>query len=271
MRIHLLVIFTFVVLILIQNIVAAESEWKIQKVVRDGQIFKVPYKITNGNVEKIQHTGGEIILEISNEGSGVMEITMPRNLIDSRIIDPLVTKDDDFFVVIDGHETRYEETNTTRCFRTLSIDFLASAKKIEIISTGPASGLLHTSILPIYVTTDRSNYEHGQTIAISGCTNLALHYDQVTLNIVNPNGETYDIVSATPNIDGTFSYSFQPQGTLGIDGNYTVNASYGDNTSSHTFVVPEFPVSGLIIFASAIFLTMIASRIILKNKLALIR
>jgi len=231
----------------------AESEWQAQKVVREDQMFRVPYKITNGEVERIEYEYGSVLVNIiSNDNNdGMIEITIPRDLLDSKIIDPLVTEDGAFFVVTNGEESQFKETSSSACFRNLSIQFPHGTKQIEIISImiNPPD---RSIIPPIYITTDKNNYEYGETITISGCTSLALDNTELVLDVLNPEGETYKNITIVPTIDGSFSTSLVVEGPLGIDGTYTAKATYAGQSESRNFAVPEFSGFGLIIFAIAL-------------------
>ena len=71
----------------------------------------------------------QINLESTQDGS--MQITLPRNLIDSKINNA----DDDFFVLLDGTETEYQETKT-ESVRTLNFSIPAKTDVVEIIGYG---------------------------------------------------------------------------------------------------------------------------------------
>ena len=71
------------------------------------------------------------------------------------------------------------------------------------------------------------------------------------IEILNPEGELYKTVSATPKINGQFSTSIVVEGEHVINSTYTVRATYAGQSATSTFVVPEFPLS-LIIFATAV-------------------
>ncbi len=73
----------------------------------------------------------------------------------------------------------------------------------------------------------------------------------VNIEILNPEGEVYETVSATPKINGQFSTSVVVEGEHAINGTYTARATYAGETGTSTFVVPEFPVS-MIISATAV-------------------
>ena len=117
------------------------------------------------------------------------------------------------------------------------------------------------------IATDKNNYDVGETITVSGRTCHVLDKG-VTIEILNPEGELYKTISATPNINGQFSASLVVEGEHGINGTYIARTTDGMQTSSPTFVVPEFPVT-IIIFATAVSLTL-ATRIIPKRALRMI-
>ncbi len=71
------------------------------------------------------------------------------------------------------------------------------------------------------------------------------------IEILNPEGEPYKTVSATPNINGQFSTSIVVEGEHVINSTYTVRATYAGLSDTSTFVVPEFPVS-IVIFGIAV-------------------
>jgi len=72
-----------------------------------------------------------IVLEDSQ--GGILEITVPRELIDAKISEDI---DDLFFVFIDGEEVPYTET-TNEIERTLTIQFGKGSKVIEIMGAIP--------------------------------------------------------------------------------------------------------------------------------------
>jgi hypothetical protein len=70
-------------------------------------------------------------IKLDSEQDGVLEIVLPRNLIDAKIDN----RDDDFFVLFDGIETEYQETKTDAT-RTLIFHFPAKTEMIEILGYG---------------------------------------------------------------------------------------------------------------------------------------
>lgn len=249
-------------------IVAAE-EWKIYKVIYEGQTFRIPYKITNGDVMNIEYDSAfaSFVITVQSESDkyGEIEVTIPRNL-----ASPTSSQGDERFVVLlDGDETDYKEVNNSPCFRTISIPLPAGSKQIEIIAAmvtqmPPKGYTVRVNVPSVYIATDKNNYEVGESIKVLGCTDLGLDDKMVVLEILNPEGKIYETVSMIPNINGSFLTSFAVDGQLAINGTYTAKASYADRSVTSSFVVPEFPAFTIIIFASAISFILIVR---LRNEL----
>lgn len=94
-------------------------------------IFNLPYNITNANLENVRIDLINIIIEITTEDNGLLEIEIPKNL--------LYTQNnrepgEDYFIMIDGREVRGQQTGTT-CSITYSIPFSNGSKEIELIGT----------------------------------------------------------------------------------------------------------------------------------------
>lgn len=79
--------------------------------------------------EENKQTWLQIKLESIQDGS--LQVTLPRNLIDSKINDV----DDDFFVLLDGAETEYLETKT-ESDRILTFSIPAKTDVVEILGYG---------------------------------------------------------------------------------------------------------------------------------------
>ena len=113
----------------------------------EGTDFSVTYSITNGKVLGIKADvqSKSLIVSIQTTGNGVLTITLPRGLIDAKSDNQT---DDKFFVLTDGQEADFQETNTASTDRTLSIPFSDGTSEIEIIGTwivpefGPIAALV---------------------------------------------------------------------------------------------------------------------------------
>jgi hypothetical protein len=252
----------------IQNGAYGQPEWKVYETVVDSQTFKIPYRITNGDINKIEvdfdFNALILFVEADHRKDGIFEITVPRN-----IADPKQDGADDIFIVlVDGDLAEYQEVRNSNCFRILSLPILASSKVIEI---GSSTGVMdprhstHSEVLPIYVSTEKTSYEVGERINISGCTNLALSDKEVILKILNPEGETFRVLPVVPDVHGSFSSSLIVEGEHAINGTYTLEATYADKTNTSTFVVPEFPLA-IFIFPIALVL-LLAVRFVFRANL----
>ncbi len=69
--------------------------------------FSVSYQITGGSVFSIAPDlrANSLIIQIFSSSNGHLTITLPRALIDAKI----ESADDEFFVLVDGIETDFEE------------------------------------------------------------------------------------------------------------------------------------------------------------------
>ena len=113
----------------------------------DGTDMSVTYSITNGKVLgiKADTQSKSLIVSIQTTGDGVLTITLPRGLIDSKS----GSQDMAYVVLNDGQENvDFQETGTTTTDRTLSIPFTDGTQEIEIIGTqivpefGPIAALV---------------------------------------------------------------------------------------------------------------------------------
>jgi len=101
------------------------------------------------------------------------------------------------------------------------------------------------------VTTDKNVYSPGETIIVSG--NAVANTD-VTVKLLNPNGELVDISFATSSATGTYSVTFKtpaqmPTGKW-ILGTYTVEAYMAGQTASKTITIQQLiAVTGKVVDA----------------------
>ncbi len=113
----------------------------------DGTQYSVTYTITNGKVLDIKadqpHTS--LLISIQTTGDGVLTITLPRALIDSKNSDGT---DKPYVVSNDGQIAQFNETGTTGTDRTLVIPFKNGTQQIAIMGTfvipefGPIAALV---------------------------------------------------------------------------------------------------------------------------------
>jgi len=93
----------------------------------------VKYDIDKGHVESIflDPDFFELIVTMNTMDDGTIEITIPRELLDAKF----TSSDDLFYVLVDGFETIYVESESNSNFRTLMIPFFNGDSVIEIIGT----------------------------------------------------------------------------------------------------------------------------------------
>lgn len=98
----------------------------------DGTNLSVHYKISGGELlGAIPDTDAmSLILSVQMTDAGQLEITLPRELIDSKI----GQEDDIYFVLVDADEVDFSETKT-QTDRTLTISIPAGSDEVEIIGT----------------------------------------------------------------------------------------------------------------------------------------
>jgi predicted secreted protein with PEFG-CTERM motif len=120
----------------------------------DGTNFSIQYTITNGKVLDIKadqpHTS--LIVSIQTTGDGVLTITLPRALIDSKNSDGT---DKPYAVANDGKLAQFNETSTTSTDRTLVIPFKNGTQQIAIMGTFvvPEFGPIAALVLAIAIIT----------------------------------------------------------------------------------------------------------------------
>ena len=133
----------------------------------DGTNMTVKYSITNGKVLgiKADTQSKSLIVAIQTTGNGVLTITLPRALIDSKNNGGV---DEQYVVLTDGQESMdFQETTTTAAERTLTIPFEDGTQEIEIIGTWivPEFGPIAALVLAIAIVS---------IIAVSAKTGLRL-------------------------------------------------------------------------------------------------
>lgn len=211
------------------------------------QEFRIPYKITNVELNKItvsQDNDGSLVAEIKNATvPGKFDVVIPRNLFDSKMGN--LNVDDSFFVLVNGREGNFDEISTS-CFRSLSIKLDSESKKIEIVGTNLLMGPepVMSEVLPVNVRSDRLVYSKGDKMTISGCTSLNMKPDEVEIEILNQ-ARIIKTATVVPNPDGTFFYAVAIDDDFDY-GYYTVRATFAGNTALEDFSVKEGSTESLV-------------------------
>lgn len=93
----------------------------------------IDYEIDGGTVMDMHLDPDfiELIIDIDTTNDGLLEISIPRALLDSKFGET----DDIFFVIVDGFDTEYLELSNGPDSRTLIIPFFNGDSQVEIIGT----------------------------------------------------------------------------------------------------------------------------------------
>ena len=107
----------------------------------------INYDISNANIESIflDPDFFELIITMTTQDDGTVEITIPRSLLDAKF----ELSDDMFYVLVDGFETDYVESESDSNSRTLIIPFFSGDSIIEIIGTNALNPFISNADIKI--------------------------------------------------------------------------------------------------------------------------
>ena len=115
-----------------------------------GQSYPVNYSITGAKVTdmSIDTNATSLVVSINATSGGNLTLTLPRTLIDAKA----GANDDQFFVLVDGADTNFDETKTSTD-RTVTVSFSDGTAQVEVIGTQvvPEFGGLAFVILAIAI------------------------------------------------------------------------------------------------------------------------
>lgn len=115
-----------------------------------GNSYPVNYNLTGGTVKdmSLDTNATSLVISLQTTSDGNLTITLPRTVIDAKA----GSNDDQFFVLVDGADTNFQESKTSTD-RTLSIPIIAGTEKVEIIGTQvvPEFGSLSYAVLIISI------------------------------------------------------------------------------------------------------------------------
>ncbi len=99
---------------------------------QSGQSYPVKYSIEGGTISdiSINPQDSSLVISLQTTSDGNLDMTLPRVLIDAKS----GADDDQFFVLVDGADTDFNETKTNTD-RTISASFPNGTQQIEIIGT----------------------------------------------------------------------------------------------------------------------------------------
>lgn len=115
-----------------------------------GKSYPVNYSTMGATVNDMSLDTNQtsLIISLQTTSDGNLTVTLPRTLIDAKA----GANDDQFFVLVDGADTNFQESKTNTD-RTLSVPFSDGSQKVEIIGTQvvPEFGMLSYVILAISI------------------------------------------------------------------------------------------------------------------------
>ena len=204
------------------------------------QTFNVDYTMSGGTVKTmtINAQSLSVIVSIDSTSDGTITLQLPRALIDAKTSSG---QDGTFIILIDGAQVKPQSESSDNNFRNITIQFLHGDQNISIIGTQTVSS---TSPQPtpssqITITTDKSSYNDGDTIVISGkVQGNILSGVLMGITIVTPSDNVVLADQLIVGSDGTFSKTLTATGSLWADsGTYQIVVQYGsqNRTPEATF------------------------------------
>jgi len=132
-----------------------------------GTSYPINYNLAGGTVKDmaLDTNATSLVISLQTTSDGNLTITLPRTVIDAKA----GANDDQFFVLVDGADTNFQESKTSTD-RTLSIPIIIGTEKVEIIGTqvvpefGPlSSAILVISIISIIIITTKTRFRPFRT------------------------------------------------------------------------------------------------------------
>ncbi len=116
----------------------------------------------------------------------------------------------------------------------------------SLVSIAP--NLVYSQAGTLTVRVDKTGYAAGETIKVTGTVPAVLEGVPVAIQVFNPRNTMYTIGQPTPSADGTYTFEFKVGGKLGVDGIYTVKATYSGQSVQTTFQFAggEAPTTGTV-------------------------
>jgi|GEM_PF-2026270 len=86
---------------------------------------------------------------------------------------------------------------------------------------------------------DQEAYGLGDFIMIDGTVDPVMEGKVILINVVNPNGSTFNFGRVVPDADGSFKYEFALVGPLAVQGEWKATVTYLGFQSANSFAVGE--------------------------------
>lgn len=244
----LAVILTLSAFTVITHDAIADAEWQTYQLSAEDQTFRIPYKITNGGITEIEvdHPFAAIFIHIESTDDGLLEVIVPRELL--RLPDYKEPN-----ILLDGQGIDFEKTASTLCSQTYSIQFNADSELIEIL--GGYVGMMpppreELDVPPVHVTTNKQKYEEGELISILGCTSLSLDDKHIVIEVLNPEGKIYHMMTVFHTVEGYFTEALSIDDEPITYGTYTVRATYAGKSAQTEFEIRGIPPDLVVSFGN---------------------
>jgi predicted secreted protein with PEFG-CTERM motif len=136
------------------------------KDVSSGQSYTVNYSVTGATVNDISISPQDtsLLVTLTSSSDGNLTMTMPRSLIDAKA----TSGDDQFFVLVDGADSEFDESKTTDS-RTITVSIPEGTEEVEVIGTqvvpefgGLSFVVLVIAIISIVAISSKTRLKFGQ-------------------------------------------------------------------------------------------------------------
>ena len=134
--------------------------------VPSGQSYTVNYSVTGATVNDISISPQDtsLLVTLTSSSDGNLTMTMPRSLIDAKA----TSGDDQFFVLVDGADSEFDESKTADS-RTITVFIPEGTEEVEVIGTqvvpefgGLSFVVLIIAIISIVVISSKTRLKFGQ-------------------------------------------------------------------------------------------------------------
>lgn len=119
------------------------------------------------------------------------------------------------------------ELKGLQLFRTVHWDEEEQHEQ-DLLTAAREAGILSVEV-------NKARFNAKEIIAIMGTVPAVLEGLPVAIQLFNPRNTMHTIDQVTPNADGTYSTTIRIGGKLGLDGIYTVKATYAGQSVQTTF------------------------------------
>ena len=115
--------------------------------------------------------------------------------------------------------------------------------------------------IPIFITTDKDNYESGEIAQITGFVEEWAFRESISVNILNTHEEKVQSISLIPSSDGSFSQEISIDEFFDVNGTYIIQVETDDYyTAQKPIVVPEFGWLVLMVLTLSTFLIFVVQK-----------